>query len=590
MKWATGGSLRDVGPSLCEKPRECVQLMAKVARAIEFAHGRGILHRDLQPGNILLDSRGEPLVSDFGLAKWLGDNSDLTRTLTTFGTPGFIAPEQAEGAAADLTPAADIYSLGAMLFNLLAGRPPFLGANALSVIRQAAESPAPKLRSLAQTLDRDLETILVRCLERDPKARYKSAGDLAEDLERWLDGRPILARPVLLPARVWRWSRRNRMLAGAAVACLLLMGTVVWLLRDEFIGSAAAPLPEKSIAVLPFANLNPDQESTFFAAGMQEDILTGLAKVADIKVISASSVREYKPGTTRDLRAIGSQLGVRHILQGSVRRSDSRIRVSAHLMDTSTGAQIWAERYDRDLADVFAIQSEIAKKIADQLRARLSPEERATLQATPTRDIVAYELYLRAREIGQRAGLSTAERTTREVALLEQAVARDPGFVPALCRLARVNVFSYWSNHDHTAPRLAAAHEALEAAARLSPDAGEVHLTRGIIHYWGHRDYEPALAELELAKQALPNDAEVPYFLALIERRQGNWEGSTRHLEEAQTKDPRNQMILFDLARTNYFALKRYREAAATAETVLAWKPEDFDFQLTRAKVDLASR
>src|ERR1051325_205401 len=190
------GSLHESAASLRHEPRECVQLMAKVARAVDYAHSRGVLHRDLKPGNILLNDRDEPLVSDFGLAKLLDGNNDLTRSLTTFGTAGFIAPEQAGGAAADFTPAADVYSLGAVLFNLLAGRPPFLGSNPVSVIRQASETQAPKLRSLVRSLDRDLETICARCLERDPKARYQSAGDLAVDLERWLDGRPIVARPV----------------------------------------------------------------------------------------------------------------------------------------------------------------------------------------------------------------------------------------------------------------------------------------------------------------------------------------------------------------------------------------------------------
>ena len=219
MKFATGGTLHDAAPALRNEPRKCVQLMAKVARAVEYAHSRGILHRDLKPGNILLDDRGEPLVSDFGLAKWLDTNRDLTKSLTTFGTPGYIAPEQAEAVAADLTPAADVYSLGAILFDLLTGRPPFLGANALSVIRQASETPAPKLRSLIRSHDRDLETVCARCLERDPKARYQSAGDFATDLERWLDGRPIVARPVLAPVRLWRWSRRNPKLVGTGAAC-----------------------------------------------------------------------------------------------------------------------------------------------------------------------------------------------------------------------------------------------------------------------------------------------------------------------------------------------------------------------------------
>src|SRR5690242_2392771 len=195
MKLAEKGSFHENAASLRNQPRKCMELMAKVARAVEYAHSRGVLHRDLKPGNILLDDRGEPLVSDFGLAKLLDGNTDLTRSLTTFGTAGFIAPEQAGGVAADFTPTADVYSLGAVLFNVLAGRPPFLGSNPVSVIRKASETQAPKLRSLAPSLDRDLETICARCLERDPKARYPSAGDLAADLERWLAGRPIIARP-----------------------------------------------------------------------------------------------------------------------------------------------------------------------------------------------------------------------------------------------------------------------------------------------------------------------------------------------------------------------------------------------------------
>ena len=233
MKFAEKGSLHENVASFRDAPRKCVQLMAKVARAVEYAHSRGVLHRDIKPGNILLNERGEPLVSDFGLAKLLDGPNDLTRSLTTFGTAGFIAPEQAADAAADLTPAADVYSLGAVLFNVLSGRPPFLGSNAVSVIRKASEAEAPKLRSLAPSLDRDLETISARCLERDPKARYQSAGDLAAELERWLDGRPIVARPVSPPARIWRWSRRNPKLVGAATAGLLLGATAVWLFRGE---------------------------------------------------------------------------------------------------------------------------------------------------------------------------------------------------------------------------------------------------------------------------------------------------------------------------------------------------------------------
>src|SRR5262249_1697015 len=263
MKFAEKGSLREKVASLRDEPRKCVQLMAKVARAVEYAHSRGVLHRDIKPGNILLNDRGEPLVSDFGLAKLLDGNSDLTKSLTTFGTAGFIAPEQAGGAAADFTPAADVYSLRAVLFTVLAGRPPFLGSNPVFVIRQASETQAPKLRSLAPSLDRDLETICARCLERDPKARYQSAGDLAADLERWLDGRPILARPVSPPARIWRWSRRNPKLVGAATAGLLLGATAVSLFHAQFFRAPQLNPPDKKVAVLPASDASETKDQGY---------------------------------------------------------------------------------------------------------------------------------------------------------------------------------------------------------------------------------------------------------------------------------------------------------------------------------------
>ena len=285
MKYAAGGSLQEVGPALRNDPRQVVRLLAKVARAVQYAHRQGILHRDLKPGNILLDSRAEPLVSDFGLARWIDTSSDLTRTLTIFGTPGYIAPEQAEGPAAELNPAADVYSLGAILFDLLSGRPPFLGEHALAVIHQAADKPAPRLRSLVSNADRDLETICARCLEREPAARYLSAGDLAEDLERWLEGRPIIARPVLRPAQLWRWSRRNPMLAGAGaalVAMLLLIGGLfTWHWRSATL--AKAEMAKLRQGVMAFAQM----EAQVCQPGekqMQEDVYLQLAGQLGIDV------------------------------------------------------------------------------------------------------------------------------------------------------------------------------------------------------------------------------------------------------------------------------------------------------------------
>ena len=369
MKFAEKGSLQENAASLRDEPRKCVQLMAKVAHAVEYAHSRGVLHRDLKPGNILLNDRGEPLVSDFGLAKLLDGNNDLTRSLTTFGTAGFIAPEQAGDAAVDLTPVADVYSLGAVLFNVLAGRPPFLGSNPVSVIRQASETQAPKLRSLAPSLDRDLETICARCLERDPKARYQSAGDLAADLERWLAGRPIVARPVSPPARIWRWSQRNPKLVGAATAGLLLGAAAVWLFRAELFRASQFNPPDRSIAVLPFTDSSEAKDQEYLCDGISEEILHTLAQVDGLRVAGRTSSFSLKGKNTKE---VGEKLNVGNVLEGSLQRQGNRVRVTAELIDARNGFRVWTETYERELDGAFALQDEIARSIADALKIKFA--------------------------------------------------------------------------------------------------------------------------------------------------------------------------------------------------------------------------
>ncbi|MGC2353703.1 MAG: protein kinase, partial [Candidatus Udaeobacter sp.] len=442
MKYATGGSLRAAAPKLRNGPRECMRVMAKVAWAIAYAHGKGVIHRDLQPGNILLDENGEPMVSDFGLAKWLSDTSDLTRTLETLGTPGYIAPEQAECRAANLTTAADIYSLGAILFYLLTGRPPFVGPNVLCVVHQAAATPAPRLRSLLPSLDRDLETIVGRCLESDPKARYQTAAALADDLEHWLRHEPIRARRSGVFTRSRKWVRRNpgiALMAAMLLALAVPLGVITW--KSEFVQQPVTT----GIAVLPFENLSRDPDNAYFAEGIQDEILTRLASIADLKVISRASTQHYQ-NKPRNLREIARQLGVANVLEGSVQKAADRVRVNVQLISAQTDSHLWAETYDRKLTDIFGVQSEIAKGIAKSLQAKLTGREKEALAIKPTTNPEAYEAYLRGLAFEARGLYSGLPGASLEATdFYERAVQLDPNFVIAWSRLSRADAQIYFN-------------------------------------------------------------------------------------------------------------------------------------------------
>jgi len=595
MKFATGGSLLDAARSLRADPRRIVALMAKVTRAVQCAHVHGILHRDLKPGNILLDGRGEPMVSDFGLAKWLDTSSDLTRTLMIFGTPGYIAPEQARGAAKSLTPAADIYSLGAVLFDLFTGRTPFLGEHALAVIKQASEKPAPKLRTLAPIADRDIETICAKCLEREPQARYPSAGDLAEDLDRWLEGRPIIARPISPAARAWRWSRRNQRLAFTTSVCASLGIAALLLFRSQWQAHETIAdmrgrffSPTKGIAVLPFEEVNPDKNDTLFAENVQDEILNDLTRVADLKVISRNSVINFPPGVHRDLNSIAKRLGVAHVLEGDVQKIGQRVRVRVQLFDAATERQMWSEHYERSRVDIFSLENEIALQVVAQLRARFSAEEKAAIESRSIGDVVAYELYREAKNIEDAIALDSKgqEHLLEAERLLKRALLRDPDLFPAQCLLARVEDEIYFFGIDRTQPRLAEAQSAIDAARQLQPDAGETHLALAQHLYWGYRDYDAARTELATAARRLPNSSSILELVAYIDRRQGRWDSALKSFQRALELDPLNVALHQQIAMTNRY-LRRFPVAAAAFDRAVTIAPDDITTRVYRATIDL---
>jgi serine/threonine-protein kinase len=350
--------------------------------------------------------------------------------------------------------------------------------------------------------------------------------------------------------------------------------------------SAAVAIPEKSIAVLPFDNLSDEKENAYFADGVQDEILTHLARIADLKIISRVSVMQYKSGVARNLREIGQQLGVAHVVEGSVQRAANRVRVNAQLVDARTDRQLWGQTYDRDLADVFAIQSEIAKAIAEQLQAKLSPREENAIERPPTSDITAFDLYTRAKNLFLTSFSSAARPKLLQAAdLLNQAVARDPSFFEAYCQLAYAHGALYFLGFDHTPARLALAEAAVQAAFRLRPDAGEAHLARAWNLYRGYLDYDGAVAELEVARQTLPNEPRVFELKGYIERRQGRWEESTRNLEHAIDLDPRNFFTLQQIG-LSYGVLRRYAEQRSVFDRALAIEPNDVDTKVALASVE----
>jgi TolB-like protein/Flp pilus assembly protein TadD len=349
---------------------------------------------------------------------------------------------------------------------------------------------------------------------------------------------------------------------------------------------AAMAIPEKSIAVLPFENLSDDPRNAYFADGVHDDILTSLAKIADLKVISRTSVQQYKTGT-RNLPDIAEALGVAHILEGTVRRVGNRIRVNAQLINAQADAHVWGESFDRELTDLFAIQTELAERITLALRAKISPREKASLQVRPTTDLGAYELYLRARELFQWSGVGDAqENGERALPLLEQAVQRDPRFALAYALLSRVHAELYWFGCDKRAARLDAARSAAETALDVQPGLGEAHLALGFYHYYKDRDYKQACAQLDEALQATPNDSEVIGAMGVIDRRQAKWEQSIAHLERARELDPRNVATIWNLAET-YAYCRSYDDADAVLADGLAVSPDAHFFSLARASLAL---
>src|SRR5438445_4524140 len=406
---------------------------------------------------------------------------------------------------------------------------------------------------------------------------------------RWKETGPI--RPVL-PPRGLRWAALAALIASGCALTLSFFFFFRHQPTNADTSSVTGIISDKSIAVLPFENLSDDKQNAYFADCVQDEILASLAKVADLKVISRTSVMQYRNSAQRNLREISRALGVAHVLEGTVQRAVSRVRVSAQLIDARTDSHVWGERYDREIADVFALESELAEQIVAQLKSRFAAQEKAAIEQKPTSDLAAYDLYLRGRELVEGAVFTSGNELFEAIRLLEQALQRDPSFALAYYQLAHAHDQLYVRAIDHTGARLNLAEAAIQSLRRLRPESGEAHLALAKHLYWGYLDYDNARNELAAARRALPNDPVVFLLMGYIDRRQGRWDDSLKNMQQALSLDPRGPQTSFmleQLSRT-YELMRRYPEDAATMDRALAFAPDNPSLRVRRANIDSCSR
>src|SRR6266498_2278607 len=535
--------------------REAVDVAIQVASALAAAHETGIVHRDIKPENIMLRPDGYVKVLDFGIAKLAEQEVPVTISTdeamllvetnlgSILGTVRYMSPEQAYGAPVDKR--TDIWSLGVVLYEMVTGHAPFIGdtparsATALQagpgeVMTSILEKEPPPLTSYITHTPAELQQIISKTLRKEREERYQSAHELLEALQslrRSMEFKTALERSTKAPSWL-RWTR-----SPTALVLLLLVAAFAVALPFYWHRNPATSLPpEKSIAVLPLENFSDNKENSYFAAGIQDDVLTSLAQIADLKVISRTSVMAYQKPGGRNMREISKALGVANVLEGSVRRTGNRVLVNVQLIDTRNDRHIWAERYDRTVADSIGLQGELARQIAAALKAKLAPEEMGRFVAKPTANSEAYVLYLTA--LGKEGGDALAAEQ-----LYVQATAVDPTFALAHARASLLNS-QISSTSDHRA-RKAKARAQAEEALRLSPTLGEAHMALGLCLYWGEKKYDAALKEFELAAASSPNNAEIYNHIGGIYRRQGRWRDSVASFERALSLDPRNCNLAF---------------------------------------------
>jgi serine/threonine protein kinase/Tfp pilus assembly protein PilF len=573
------------------EPNELSGWTSQLCDALDYAHNYArIIHRDLKPANLMVNQRGELKVSDFGIARSLGDTvSRLTMEQGRSGTLVYMSPQQLDGERG--THLDDIYSLGATLYDLLTSKPPFYSGN---IDRQIHERVPPSMTERRKELDIEpapippaWEETVAACLAKDPVQRPQSAAEVAQQLSS-TQTRTV---PSVL---IKRPKKKLVFAAGIAAVCVLAVaGSYFGLLTRHgkpvaHPGEASPPqnyalaIPAKSIAVLPFENLSEEKANAYFAEGIQEEVLTRLAKIADLKVISRTSTAKYRSAPD-NLREIAKQLGVANILEGSVQKTADQVRVNVQLINAQTDSHLWADTYDRKLTDIFGVESEIAKAIAESLQAKLTGHEEQALTVKPTNNPEAYDAYLRGLAFEARFTGDQNDLVEKAVGSYERAVQLDPNFALAWSKLSRANTSFYFDVYTN-ATRRDAAKRALDNAQKLQPNSPDTLLALGDYQFYALRDYALAKVTFQRVDKMLPGNSEALYALARVARREGHWDESISYGEQALVMDPRNADLLKNTAFT-YVYVRQFPAALKLYDRALDLLPNDPDLLAAKAAI-----
>lgn len=564
---------------------DTIKYAEQIAAGLQKAHENDIVHRDLKSANIFITDEDEIKIIDFGLAKAAGQTV-LTKSGTTLGTMPYMSPEQAQGQKVDRR--TDIWSLGIVLYEMLTGLRPFRSEYDLGLVYSILNEEPEPVTALRSGIPMELEQIIVKCLEKEADDRYQNAGEIMVDLRRvqkrsdsGIRDRSDFRQSISASTTETGSSAEKSSIIsssliryGIPIALILIIGLYLYSPTET-----EATSPDRTIAVLPFENLNPDPEDSYFAAGIHEDIIIQLSRIGALQVIARSSVTGYGV-ENRNIRTIGAELGVQSVLEGSVRRIADRIRVSVSLTDINSSRTLWAESYDRDLTDVFTIQMEIAREIARALETNLSETEQRRLDAPPTDVAEAYVFYLRAREQFNLPG--HLEGNYMEAQRLAQlAVDLDPQFAHAYALISLTHSYLRWFGYDSSRQNLEQSLSFVHKALELNPDLPEAFVAMGYYYYYGQRDYEQALHHFNLARAAQPNDAEILSAIGFVQRRMDLFDESIQFVARAIELDPLNMALVFTNGTSNMLT-RRHRAADSLFNIVTTHIPNAHGVQIMR--------